>query len=207
MVRRWRLIGYFPILYHPPVSRTARLNVHRDTGRVCFAAAAAPARADGGGHSAALARATHRGQPRAVRRHELHAHRTGGVPDDGLRHRHVLGHRAGHRGLRRAPGESDTSTHSDTQRASMGFRAGGRSRGRFATSADFPRHDCSPVPRATRTPGTFGRCPSFKRHFLSPPVPNPSVTIRNFFIAVGYGAGHGVAGVPGCTWELGSGVP
>jgi hypothetical protein len=44
---------------------------------------------------------------------------------------------------------------------------GGRSRGCFATPADFPRHDGTPYRGATRTPSGFGVCPSPKGHSLS----------------------------------------
>jgi hypothetical protein len=52
----------------------------------------------------------------------------------------------------------------------------------WPTRADFPRHECSPYLRDTRTPRKFGMCPSFKDHSLSPRA-NPR-TIRNFGIAV-----------------------
>jgi hypothetical protein len=43
-----------------------------------------------------------------------------------------------------------------------------RSRGRFATPADFPLHDGThPLPGATRTTLRFGMCPPFKGHSLS----------------------------------------
>ena len=58
-----------------------------------------------------------------------------------------------------------------TQRINRNVRGFGRemsSRGRFATPADHPLHDCSPCRGATRTTQQFGICPSLKGHFLSP---------------------------------------
>jgi hypothetical protein len=66
------------------------------------------------------------------------------------------------------------STYSDANvanRNSQGFRVGDRSRGRFATPADFPLHDGTSYWGATRTTLGCGICPSFKGH--SRPVPNP----------------------------------
>jgi hypothetical protein len=64
------------------------------------------------------------------------------------------------------------------------FRVGGRSRGRFATPADFPRHDGTPY-RGLRVRrwglGFFHH----SRTIFCRAVPNLSVTIRNFFIAAG----------------------
>jgi hypothetical protein len=48
-----------------------------------------------------------------------------------------------------------------------GFRVGNRSRGRFATPADFPRHDCTPYPHVHGR-RACGIRPSFKGNFLSP---------------------------------------
>jgi hypothetical protein len=47
----------------------------------------------------------------------------------------------------------------------------------------FPSTRLLPVLTCTRMPRRFGIFPSFKDHFLSP-VPNLSVTIRTFLIAV-----------------------
>jgi hypothetical protein len=61
-----------------------------------------------------------------------------------------------------------------------GFGWGECSRGRFATPADFPRHDCSPY-RGLRVRrwglGFFRR----SRAFFCRAVPNLSVTIRKLF--------------------------
>ena len=62
----------------------------------------------------------------------------------------------------------------------MRIRVGDRSRGRFATPADFSSTRLYPVQGATRTPLGFGNCATFKGQFLSP----RAVTIRNFSIAV-----------------------
>ena len=40
------------------------------------------------------------------------------------------------------------------------------------------KHECSPVPRATRTPQTCGRCASFKGPSLSPPCQTSTRPIR-----------------------------
>ena len=58
---------------------------------------------------------------------------------------------------------------------------GDRSRGRFATPADFPRHDGTSYRRLRVRRWGLGFCPLFKGHFLSRRA-NPNVTIRIFFI-------------------------
>jgi hypothetical protein len=80
-----------------------------------------------------------------------------------------------------------TAFHCCCESLRVGFRVGDRSRGRFATPAGFPRQDCSRYRglhvRRERL-GFVAR----SRTILCRPVPNPSVTIRNFFIAVHRGA-------------------
>jgi hypothetical protein len=54
----------------------------------------------------------------------------------------------------------------------------------FHDARRFPSPGLQPVPRATRTPRTFGICPSFRAIFCRP-VPNATIrTIRNFVIVV-----------------------
>jgi hypothetical protein len=63
---------------------------------------------------------------------------------------------------------------------------GDRSRGRFAMYADFPRHDVSPYSHVHARRESLGFVHRSRAIFCRP-VPNLSVTIRNFCIAV-----HGV---------------
>jgi hypothetical protein len=60
---------------------------------------------------------------------------------------------------------------------------GDRSRGRFATPADLPLHDCSPYSHVHARRESLGFVHR-SRAILCRPVPNPKVTIRNFSIAV-----------------------
>jgi hypothetical protein len=64
-----------------------------------------------------------------------------------------------------------------------GFRVGDRSRGRFTTPADFPRHGGAPY-RGLRVRRWGLGFAHRSRATLCRAVPNPSVTIRNFCIAV-----------------------
>jgi hypothetical protein len=72
-----------------------------------------------------------------------------------------------------------------------GFRVGDRSRGRFATPADLPRQDCSAYRGLHVRRESLG-CVARSRTILFRPVPNRSVTIRKFFIAV-HGWARGVS--------------
>jgi hypothetical protein len=68
----------------------------------------------------------------------------------------------------------------------VGFREGSRgrySRGRYATYADFPRHDGSAY-WGLRVRRRGLRFVHHSRTILCRAVPKPQVTIRNFFIAV-----------------------
>jgi hypothetical protein len=58
-----------------------------------------------------------------------------------------------------------------------------RSRGRFATPADFPLHDCSPYRGLHVRRTSLGFVPRSRTVFYRP-VSNPNVTIRNFCFAV-----------------------
>jgi hypothetical protein len=60
--------------------------------------------------------------------------------------------------------------------------SGGRdhSRGRFATYAAFPRHDCSPYSHVHARRDELGFVPRSRASFCRP-VPNPTVTIRKTF--------------------------
>jgi hypothetical protein len=56
---------------------------------------------------------------------------------------------------------------------------GDRSRGRFATPADSPRHDCSPCSHLHVRRGSLGFVRRSRAIFCRP-VPIPDVTIRSF---------------------------
>ena len=60
-------------------------------------------------------------------------------------------------------------------------------RDRFTTPADSPLHDCSPYQELHARREILRICPSSRGHFLSRQT--LSVTIRNLFIAVGWGGG------------------
>jgi hypothetical protein len=55
----------------------------------------------------------------------------------------------------------------ETVKNRKGFRVGDRSRGRYATPADFPLHGCSPYRGLRVCRWGLGFCPSIKGHFLS----------------------------------------
>jgi hypothetical protein len=64
----------------------------------------------------------------------------------------------------------------------VGFHVGDRSRGRFATPADFPLHDCSPYSHVHARRERLGFVHRSRAVFRRP-CPNPNIPIRNFCIA------------------------
>jgi hypothetical protein len=74
-------------------------------------------------------------------------------------------------------------------RTREGFRVGDRSRGRFATPADSPLHDCSPCSHVHVRRGSLGFVHRSRTNFCRP-VPNLGVTIRNFCIALQWHVSH-----------------
>ena len=76
-------------------------------------------------------------------------------------------------------------------RIENGGVSGGRSRGRYATPADFPRHDCSPYSHV------HVRCDSLgvvHRSSAFSVAPCQTLAIRNLCIAVGWESLHLVVG-------------
>ena len=100
----------------------------------------------------------------------------------GTRYHRVEGNR---RAWRNGPVKRCPTTKSQPNRY-VGFRVGDRSRGRFATPADFPRHDGTPYRRLRARRWGLGFVHRSRTIFCRA-VPNLSVTIRNFCIAVGWG--------------------
>jgi hypothetical protein len=65
----------------------------------------------------------------------------------------------------------------------VGFRVGDRSRGRFATPADFPLHDCTPCRELHERRNSVYVVPRSRAIFCLT-VPDPNRPIRNFCVAV-----------------------
>jgi hypothetical protein len=78
---------------------------------------------------------------------------------------------------------SSMNCFSPTTRTESGFYVGDRSRGRFARPAGFPLHDCTPYSGLHARPESLGFVHRTRTIFCRH-VPNPSVSIRNFCIAV-----------------------
>jgi hypothetical protein len=98
-----------------------------------------------------------------------------------------------------APGDAVVPARSDDKVANRvkGFRVGDRSRGRYATPADFPLQDCSPY-RKLRVRGWGLGFVYHSRAILCRAVPNPNITIRNFSMDCGRASARPLAVVTHC---------